>query len=115
MNRIFVCDNCSTVYAEEEDFIPFDEIKDVLQRLTPGGKVPDGECRKCRALVFRAELDPEAVQKRIMQYAGYNEEDTSILDVETAEVNVTTERVFCNVRLSMKLQQALGCEKKEID
>lgn len=47
-NDLHVCNNCGN-YWEEEELRP---IKDLEQRIEPGGTVPSGECPECGALCY---------------------------------------------------------------
>lgn len=59
---IYRCDNCGKVH-EEDEFVPLDRCRHLFERLTPGGKVPDGECTDCGAFVYREkrEIDSEYI------------------------------------------------------
>ena len=53
-SRKFVsCDNCNTVWGAEELEKAFPDIPDLLKRISPGEKVPEGECPDCGTLVHR--------------------------------------------------------------
>ena len=43
-----ICDNCGGLYAADE----INPVKDLEQRIEPGGVVPSGECPKCGALCY---------------------------------------------------------------
>lgn len=50
------CDNCGATFKSHQIKIGLDSIPDLLQRLTPGGTVPFGECPDCGAFVYPVEL-----------------------------------------------------------
>ena len=54
------CDNCGWVGRGDE----LDPICDLVQRLTPGGVVPSGQCPKCQALAYPYEEEPEVAEQR---------------------------------------------------
>src|SRR5437764_868308 len=43
-----VCDNCDSVWSEDE----LDKIRDLGQRVQPGGVMPSGDCPDCGALCY---------------------------------------------------------------
>ena len=47
--RVFVCQNCGKVLGRSA-LIPFEQIKDLHERVGPGEVVPFGECPDCGAL-----------------------------------------------------------------
>ena len=51
------CQNCDLLWAEE-DIKPLGEVKDLLQRITPGEEVPSGECPECGHLTHVLDLNP---------------------------------------------------------
>lgn len=44
--KLFVCQNCESRWAEEE----LNEVKDLAERVAPGELVPAGECPECGAV-----------------------------------------------------------------
>ncbi len=43
------CQACNRLYVEGE-MVPLEELKNLLERITPGEQVPSGECPDCGAL-----------------------------------------------------------------
>jgi hypothetical protein len=43
-----LCDNCGKIVLNEE----LNDVKNLAQRITPGGIVPSGECPHCEALCY---------------------------------------------------------------
>jgi len=43
------CQNCGRE-AEEEELLPLEEVRHLLERVAPGEPMPAGECRSCGAL-----------------------------------------------------------------
>ena len=57
-----LCDNCGQTFAGKK----LKQIKDLLQRVEPGGIVPSGECPECGALCY-----PEKETRRyVLQVVG---------------------------------------------
>lgn len=52
----YVCGNCDKGYFEIDDMA---EIRDLTQRVEPGGTMPAGECHECSGLCYLIE-PPEA-------------------------------------------------------
>jgi hypothetical protein len=50
------CDDCSKVWHENQ-VVPMYRVRDLQERLDPGGEVPVGECPACGALCY---IDKEA-------------------------------------------------------
>ena len=48
MANLAQCDNCQAVTKIRD----LDRIKNIEQRLDPGGVVPDGQCPECGALAY---------------------------------------------------------------
>ena len=48
----YKCDNCGKRYADDDERIAMDKIKDLSMRVDPGCEVPAGECPECGALVY---------------------------------------------------------------
>ena len=49
------CDNCDHEMWESSLLYPLSEVVDLVERLTPGGTVPSGECPKCDSLIYPIE------------------------------------------------------------
>lgn len=50
------CQNCEKEFGEGE-FLPLEKVKDLIQRIMPGERVPAGECPDCEALVHLERRD----------------------------------------------------------
>ncbi|MEB3022938.1 MULTISPECIES: hypothetical protein [Mycolicibacter] len=48
----YECGNCALILGDEEQM---NEIRDLEQRIDPGGVVPAGECPECGALMYVVE------------------------------------------------------------
>jgi len=48
------CQNCGKLWGEDK-IVPLDEVRDLLQRIAPGERVPEGECPECGALCHKEE------------------------------------------------------------
>ena len=58
---MYECDDCGMVWSDDQLL----DIEDYFERVTPGGKVPDGQCRECGALCFEVPSAEEADQERV--------------------------------------------------
>lgn len=80
--RRFECQGCGKAFLEG-GFTPFDEIEDTLsvciERIHPGERVPDGECRECGALVH--EVGQPRVVIAVRGGVAYVEESPAWVDV----------------------------------
>jgi hypothetical protein len=47
------CDNCGSLWLGSE----LDRVRDLLQRVQPGGVMPSGQCPDCGALCYPVEPD----------------------------------------------------------
>jgi len=51
MKKTFECQNCGNIWYEGELTREFPDIPDLGQRVSPGERVPAGECNTCHAVV----------------------------------------------------------------
>ena len=49
------CENCETVFDEDDILYKLEEITNLALRIEPGDVVPYGECPECDSLVYLLE------------------------------------------------------------
>jgi len=96
--KIIVCDACGELYRPHDEYTPLEECKHLLERLTPGGTVPHGECR-CGAFVYEQEIDVDKLQRAVADEHNINENYVGENDEATAEADIVGDGIWCNVRL----------------
>jgi hypothetical protein len=66
-DEISLCANCEAAHWTDE----LDEIRDLSQRLAPGGTTPSGQCTHCGALAYPVRNDdPELIAYRVILTDG---------------------------------------------
>ena len=110
---VYICDNCSTVYHDEEQFKPLQDVKALLLRVAPGEVMPAGECLQCESFVHKKTISTFEVQRRILAHAGLHREEMVLLCEEDANLGVETNYVYCNVQLRLPLQEIYGATEND--
>lgn len=105
------CQNCRDLFRDDA-IVPIGEVKDLLQRVTPGEVMPSGECKKCGSLthiftrpdtledaLFMVASEIRLLSKKVNEAIGEMRKKTNI-EVKRLEYNRTKETLAAVQKLA---------------
>lgn len=104
---VIACDDCQSIDNATE----LHEVKDLLQRVEPGGMVPAGECKNCGALCYPKKVHPIRMQEEACEYFGVDSEDRQELTPEESMVDIVDDGGWVNIRVFIPLALVKECLK----
>jgi len=110
------CANCNGVFGAEE----LKDIKDIFQRIEPGGVVPSGECPKCGALCYPTKEEglkefkiPATWKMSGIIYVEAKDLDEAIKKAEAAELPSSSESEYVSDSFNVDRDEAEEMNKDE--